>query len=288
MSFMIHLRPIASTSPPLHNHQVNTKAKTSFALLFLVLALSLGSFSRAEEVQAGQLESVASRGVTVPIYTVWNKAAVATVVLYSGGAGGFGRIGADGWPGSMNFLIRSAKLFAAHPLNVILVGRATDVSNLDGATRIGDTHDLDNQAILRSIKASSVLPIWLVGTSMGTISVTAAAIRDAGTNIAGIVLTSSVTARRVTGAVPTQDLARIRVPVLVLHHERDACKGCTPYEAREIAADLKNAPISKTVLVDGGAGASGHPCEALHHHGFIGMEREAVDLIANWVMHPTP
>jgi len=261
--------------------------KITFALLAYLLAFFFSPLSQADEAQVGQVERVESRGVTVPIYAVWNKAAVATVVLYYGGGGGYGKIGGDGWPSSMNFLIRSAKLFAAQPLNVILVGRATDVSDLDGQTRIGDDHDLDNQAIFRSIKAKSTAPIWLVGTSMGTISATAAAVRNTNSNIAGIVLTSSVTAYRIKGAVPTQDLAKIKVPVLVLHHERDACKVCTPYEAKDIAAGLKISPIKKTILVNGGDGASGDPCQALHYHGFIGMEKEAVDLISNWVQHPS-
>src|SRR5207344_1643386 len=111
---------------------------------------------------------------------------------------------------SKNFLIRSAKLFAAHPLNLVLVGRATDVPTLDGPARIGDDHEQDNQAIFRAIKAKSAAPIWLVGTSMGTISATAAAIRDNQHDIAGIVLSSSVTAYRIKGAVPTQDLEKIK------------------------------------------------------------------------------
>jgi pimeloyl-ACP methyl ester carboxylesterase len=261
--------------------------KISFALMAFFVTLGFISVSRADEVQIGHIERVATRGVSVNIYEVWNKDALATVVLYSGGAGGMGSTGADGWPNSGNFLIRSAKLFAAHPFNVILVGRASDVPNLDGATRTGDEHDLDNQAIFRTLKAKSPVPIWLVGTSMGTISVAAAAIRDSGSNIAGIVLTSSVTAYRVYGAVPKQELGKIKVPVLVLHHERDVCKICTPYEAKDIAGRLTNSPIKKTVLVSGGDGATGDPCEAFHYHGFIGMEREAVDLIANWIIHPT-
>ena len=209
--------------------------KITFALLAFLVAFFFSPQSQADEAQVGQVEQVESRGVIVPIYAVWNKAAVASVVLYSGGGGGYGKIGEDGWPSSMNFLIRSAKIFAAHPLNVILVGRAADVSDLDGPTRIGDDHDLDNQAIFRSIKAKSTAPMWLVGTSMGTISATAAAVRDTNSSIAGIVLTTSVTAYRIKG----------------------------------------------------GDGASGDPCQALHYHGFIGMEKEAVDLIAHWVLHPS-
>lgn len=261
--------------------------KFAFALLTFLVTFGLMPLSKADEVPTGRLERIETRGVVLPIYEVWNKNAVATVVLYSGGGGGFGKLGPDGWPSSANFLIRSAKLFSAHPLNVILVGRATDVASLDGATRTGDDHDLDNQAIFRAIKAKSPAPIWLVGTSMGTISVAAAATRDAGSNIAGIVLTSSVTGPRVKGAVLTQDLAKIKVPVLVLHHELDACKVCTPEAAKKIAGELTNSPIRKTLLVRGGDGASGDPCEALHYHGFIGMEKEAVDLIANWVIQPS-
>lgn len=261
--------------------------KTILALLTLVASLSLSGMLHADEIPRGKVMKIETRGATLPFYAIWKDDAVATVVLYSGGGGGYGRIGEDGWPSSANFLIRSGKLFAGHPFNVIMVGRASDVATLDGITRVGDEHDIDNQAIFRAIKLKSASPIWLVGTSMGTISATAAAIRDGNRQVAGLVLTSSVTAYRVKGAVPTQDMEKIQVPVLVVHHAHDACKVCTPYEAKNIASNLKNSPVKKTVLLDGGTGASGDPCEALHHHGFIGMEQETVDLIAGWIKKPT-
>ena len=256
------------------------------AALALIAALCHGGLLNAVETQRGNVERVATRGVEVPIYTVWRDDAIATVVLYSGGAGGYGRIGEEGWPGSNNFLIRSARLFAAHRFNVVLVGRATDVSDLDGAARLSDNHDQDNRAIFRAIRAKSPVPIWLVGTSRGTISATAAAIRDGERNIAGIVLTSSVTSYRMKGAVPAQDLEKITVPVLVVHHEKDACRVCAPYEAKNIASGLKKSPLKKTVLVSGGTDPSGDPCEPMHYHGYIGMEKEVVDLIAAWIRHP--
>ncbi len=257
------------------------------ASLLLALSLLHCGAPHAAEAASGAVERVSTRGVSVPIFTVWNKDALATVVLYSGGPGGYGKLGEDDWPGSPNFLIRSARRFAAHPLNVVLVGRASDVRELDGNMRTGDDHDLDNQAIFRAVKAHSGAPIWLVGTSMGTISATAAAIRDGGRQVAGIVLTSSITSYRIAGAVPSQDLERIRVQVLVLHHERDACKSCTPWEAKNIADKLKNAPIKKTVLVNGGGNPTGDPCGAMHYHGYIGMENEVVDLISTWVLAPS-
>jgi pimeloyl-ACP methyl ester carboxylesterase len=257
-------------------------------LLAVLLACCCADLARAEDIPSGNVVRLATRGATLPLFTVWKKDAVATLVLYSGGGGGYGKLGDDGWPGSPNFLIRSAKLFAAQPFNLVLVGRASDVATLDGAARTGDNHDLDNQAVFRAILAQSSAPLWLVGTSMGTLSATAAAIRDGGRSVAGIVLTSSVTSYRVPGAVPRQELDKIRVPVLVVHHARDACKVCAPQDAKNIADALKNAPIKKTLLLDGGGEPSGDPCEPMHYHGFIGMEQQAVDLIAAWIQHPAP
>ena len=102
-----------------------------------------------------------------------------------------------------------------------------------------------------------------------------------------LVLTSSIVAYKVPGAVPKQNLEMIRVPTLVFHHADDACWACRPYEAKNIASTLKNAPIKKTILASAGSGAMGNPCEPMHHHGFVGMQEEAVDLIAAWIVNPT-
>ena len=261
-------------------------------ILILLFAFAWCGLLHAQETGVGEVQRVATReGVSVPIYTLWRKGAVATVVLYSGGGGGYGRIGEDGWPSSGNFLIRTGKHWATHPFNLVMVGRPTDGIDLSfGGVRAGEQHAADNSAIFKTIKQKSALPIWLVGTSMGTISATAAAIRDSESRenlVAGVVLTSSITAYKIPGAVPKQRLEKIRVPTLVLHHEEDACQICQAHEAKQIANELKNAPIKKTILVNGGTGATGNPCEAMHYHGFIGMENGTVDLIAAWIIHPT-
>jgi hypothetical protein len=88
--------------------------------------------------------------------------------------------------------------------------------------------------------------------------------------------------------VPTQKLEAIRIPVLVLHHEKDACQICNLSEVPLITNGLKNAPVKKQIMVSGGANPEGDPCEALHWHGFIGMEKEAVDIITDWMKNPKP
>ena len=51
----------------------------------------------AEGAGVGEVERISTReGVIVPIYAFWRTDALATVVLFSGGAGGYGQIGEDG------------------------------------------------------------------------------------------------------------------------------------------------------------------------------------------------
>ena len=73
-----------------------------------------------------------------------------------------------------------------------------------------------------------------------------------------------------------------------MHHRQDACRICRPERAERIVAGLKNAPVRSLQLVDGGGGAQGDPCEAMHWHGFVGMEKEAVAAIAAWIRKPSP
>lgn len=258
-------------------------------LVIAILAVLMAASSvQAADPDSDEVIRIETRaGVSVPIFMHWRPDAVATLMLFSGGPGGYGKIGDDGWPASGNFLIRTGKLWAAHPFNLVMVGRPSDGIDLgDGAIRIGAEHLADNAALMRAVKVKSPLPIWLVGTSMGTISAAASAIHDDDKLVAGVVLTSSVTGYKVRGAVPMQELSRIRVPTLVVHHARDSCALCTPYEAKDIAEKLTAAPARKTLILDGGSGESGSPCGPMHFHGYIGMEKAVVDQIANWIVHP--
>jgi pimeloyl-ACP methyl ester carboxylesterase len=236
----------------------------------------------------GEVTAVPTRpDVTTPVFWEAHEGAKATLLLFPGGAGDFGKV-ENGRPTGSNFLVRSTPLFLASGFNVAIIGRPSDMPDLDYTRRMSAAHLTDIRAVLEFVKKQSSAPVWLVGTSRGTVSATAATIGLPDAGIAGLVLTSSVVNYKKTGAIPTQELAAIKVPVLILHHAKDACAQCKPYEVPAIERGLKNAPIKKTIMVDGGANPTGDPCEALHWHGFIGMEQEAVDIIANWIKQPSP
>lgn len=211
--------------------------------------------------------------------------AKATVVLFSGGSGGIGF--RDGRPQSGNFLIRTRDHFLAQGLNVAMVGNPSDKRQLDDLWRVSAEHMTDVRTIIADIQKKSTVPVWVVGTSRGTISATAAGI-ELQDMLAGAVLTASMTQQSNPQSVPRQALERIRRPVLVLHHKDDACYVTRPYETPLIMRGLSQAPVKRLMLVSGGSGATGHECEAFHWHGFIGMEEQVVRDMVQWMMDPQP
>ncbi|MGD9832093.1 MAG: alpha/beta hydrolase [Piscinibacter sp.] len=254
-------------------------------VLRLLLALALGAVTIAHA--AGSVHRIETRpGVFTAVY--WESAAQprATVLLLPGGEGGFGKV-EDGRPTSPNFLVRSVPHFLARGLNVAIFGRPSDSDGLGYADRIAPAHLEDLRVVLEFARQRGTEPVWLVGTSRGTVSATAAALRWPAL-AQGLVLSASVVDRRKPGAVTTQDLGAIRMPVLVLHHARDACGACRPQAVPEIVSSLTQSRVRKLVMLDGGAEPRGDPCTALHWHGFVGLESQAVDIIADWIVDPRP
>lgn len=253
------------------------------AALLLLGAGATGAWA----LEAGSVLRVPTReGVQTTVYWLPAAQAAATVLLFPGGEGGFGAM-QDGWPGSNNFLVRTAAQFAAQGLNVAIFGRPNG-KPMQPAERMGADHLQDVRQVVQALKTRSSAPLWLVGTSRGTTSAAAAASRLQDEGIAGLVLTSSIVSPQTPGNLPSLDLPAIRVPVLLMHHARDACRLCPPDAMPSVLERFTGAPVKKLVIVDGGSSPSGDVCHALHWHGFIGMEEDAVQQIVQWIRQPVP
>ena len=209
--------------------------------------------------------------------------AFANVVLFPGGGGGFGRV-VNGLPDSENFLVRIAAPLAQAGLNVAIFGRASDHGALDYPDRVTDWHLADIHQVLAAVRQRAPGPLWLMGTSRGTVSAAAAAIQE-GAAIDGLVLTSSVVGDK-PGALPGQALARIRVPTLLMHHQQDACTVCQPERVPALLPALSQAPVKALWWIDGGGPPSGNICGPLHWHGFIGQAAELARRLAGWMRQP--
>lgn len=71
----------------------------------------------------------------------------------------------------------------------------------------------------------------------------------------------------------------------LLHHAQDACNVCSAKQVPRVLQGLTHAPLKQLLWVNGGADPSGDACGALHWHGYVGMEAEAVDRISEWMAH---
>jgi pimeloyl-ACP methyl ester carboxylesterase len=235
---------------------------------------------------ADRLVNIDTRpGVRVGYSWMERPDATATVVLLPGGKGAIGMKG--GVPTSDNFLVRNRERFAAAKFNVAVVGRPSDQQDLTPAFRTSVDHVEDLRRIVDRLKRETGKPVWLVGTSGGTTSAAAAGIA-LGKAVDGVVLTSSITDASLPGAMQNMPLDGIRVPVLVMHHRRDACKRTPPGPVQSVVDALANAPVKRVVMPTVGGPVSGDPCEPRHWHGFAGMDEAAVEEIVDFVRNPKP
>lgn len=211
--------------------------------------------------------------------------AKATVILLPGGDGAVEFKG-NGKPKSGNFLVRTYPLWLAKGMNVMVVGTVNE-NGLTYPDRVSQDHADDLAKIATQARERSSLPVWLVGTSRGTVSATSAAIKYAGTKtFDGVILTSAVVTYKVPQSVTNQALNKIDIPVMVYMHEQDACPHCTLYDAKSTIGKFKSSPIQAFKSVTGGSGVSGNPCQGHHYHGFYGMEDQAVADLVNWIISP--
>jgi pimeloyl-ACP methyl ester carboxylesterase len=211
---------------------------------------------------------------------------IASVILFAGGHGGLALSESGiGW-GARNFLVRTRARFAEHGLLVAVIDAPSDRSAL-GLWNFRSTaeHAEDVKAVIAALRGLAPVPVWVVGTSMGTVSAASVAARLTDGGPDGVVLTSSITrTNRVVGeSIYTLKLDRITAPTLLVHHAHDAC-GVTPVGAMSgVLKDLKNSRKKELLTFDGGDPPRSDACEPLAAHGFFGLDAEVVAAIAKWI-----
>src|SRR5258706_189832 len=109
--------------------------------------------------------------------------------------------------------------------------------------------------VVAYVRSRTDAPIWLVGTSQGANAAANGAARLNHGEIAGVVLTSSLSrpgsysGETVFGAT----LAAVNVPALVVAHQADTCRYTPPPDAQAIVAPLTGTPKTELMLFDGGS-----------------------------------
>lgn len=255
--------------------------------LLLVLGLSGMGGVQAQQASERVVDIPTRPGVTQRLLVLTPTAPRAAVLLLAGGHGGL-QLSPDGkmsW-GEGNFLMRTRQAFAAQGLLVVVIDAPSDRQSPPylGDFRQRPEHAQDLGHVLRWLRETAKVPVWLVGTSRGTQSAAYAATELQGAaGPDGIVLTSSILSDTDSRPLPAMPLERIRIPVLVVHHERDGCKHCAYADVPRLMGGLVHASRKQLLSFTGGT-SQGNPCQARAYHGFNGIENEVVARIAGWLL----
>jgi hypothetical protein len=255
--------------------------------LLLMLSVAAGTAPPASSQTTQVLDIPTRPGVTNRVLLVASDRPGAAALLYAGGHGGL-QIAADGsmrW-GDGNFVVRTRQLFAGQALAVAVVDAPSDRQQPPYLNRFRQTaeHAQDAAAIIAELRKRFGVPVWLVGTSRGTQSVAAIALalNDQPGAPDGLVLTSSILTDPGGRPLPAMALERLRLPVLIVHHEQDGCAQCRFADLPSLTDKLQAS--RRQVLTFTGGNSIGDPCEARAHHGFNGLEDQVVPAIARWIL----
>lgn len=206
----------------------------------------------------------------------------ATIIMLPGGSGDIGLTRDGEIRHGHNFLVRTRAMWMAKGYTVLIpdwIGH----QSLRGVRSSAD-YAADEEDLIRYARSQSPLPIFLLGTSQGSIAAANTAARATSEGIAGVILTESVSV--VGGSHETvfdTPLSDIRVPALVVANKDDRCDVAPPSEAAKIAAAMTHSPDVRVVEVSGGIDRSNRACGSLSPHGYYGIEDKVVGIISGWI-----
>jgi pimeloyl-ACP methyl ester carboxylesterase len=235
--------------------------------LLVTLLVLPPTFAEAEE----RIDLPARPGVTQPVYATFAGKPAASVILFPGGNGVYAAL-------RNNFLIRIAPDLLKQGFSVLIVDAPSDhAAGMSWPFRASAEHAGDIGAVVDLAKSRSPAPVWLIGTSRGSISAAngAAAL---GKRIGGVILTSSVWAQGMA-EIP---LDRIVVPVLVVHNRDDGCQE-SPFTGVDYAMGRMTATPARQLLAVSGGISRSDACQAMSPHGYMGIEPLVVQPMADWI-----
>lgn len=228
---------------------------------------------------------------------------VASVILFAGGSGNLQLASLFGKPsinwGRNIFVVRAREDFAMHGFMVAVVDAPSDRKSEKGVNeykkndeifRMSDEHAQDIKAVVKYLKNEANIPVWLVGTSLGTISALNGAIRIK-EGIDGLILTSSMTRNRkgfrsydsYPNGILNMGLDKVTVPTLIISHKKDKCFATPALDTPKIKKAIINSPKVDVMYFTGGKRAIENECSGLSAHGFYGIEDQVVSAIADFI-----
>lgn len=207
----------------------------------------------------------------------------ASIVMLPGGAGDVGVERDGGVRHGDNFLVRTRSLWTARGYAVVIP------DSIDGADLRGSRSSAAYAAVVARLVAfahnQASGPVFLIGTSQGSIAAVNGAAHARQGTVAGVVLTESVSIQGGSHeTVFDADPQDVRIPALVVANQDDGCRVAPPANADRLASAMIHSPSVRVAYVSGGETRSDNACGSLTPHGYDGIEGKVVELISNWLL----
>ncbi len=207
----------------------------------------------------------------------------ATLVMLPGGSGEVGMRRDGDLRHDDNFVVRTRGDWVARGY-AVLIPDTVDRANLRGVRSSPAYADLVDGLATYAYSRTHA-PVFLLGTSQGTIAAMNGAAHGRPGLISGVVLTESVSVpgRLSSETVFDADPQDVGVPALVVANRDDSCDVAPPSMAPRIAAAMTHSPDVRVLAINGGLQHSEKPCGSLSPHGYYGLERQVISAIVGWL-----
>ena len=179
-----------------------------------------------------------------------------------------------------NFLIRSRGFLVDENIASLIVDCQSESGDYCSSSyQASKQRQVDVDKLIAEVKARnpSIAEIWLVGTSMGTVSSSFMPVHNP-TAYAGAIHTASITepyAKNSYRELSDFDYKKTTTPQFFVHHATDPCY-LTTYTGAKSITDKYKLPL---ITVTGGSDFRGNACQAFTEHGFRGKEKEVMTVI---------
>lgn len=266
--------------------------KTIFNTAFFSIAASFSISGISAEVV-----DLETRNTTIRLLIEEPSNFSAVIAVFMGGDGvvaisDSGEIGT----GKNNFAVKSRKIFQERGIATVVVSSPNDMGWKLTLFRGSDDYAMDFGNLMAYLHNRYKKPVWVHGTSRGTISIALPATKiDTPSRLPdGIILSSPVTRsisstnnHRATDNVLQGNLEKIKSPVMIVSNSKDACQVTPPSDTSLIKDALKSASVVKLKIFEGVDGKErGDVCGARHHHGFVGIQKKVVNAMVEFINDP--
>lgn len=181
---------------------------------------------------------------------------------------------------SGNFLIRSRHFLVDETIASLIVDCQSDIGDYCTSTyQASKQRQEDVDKLIAEVKrrTPSISEVWLIGTSMGTISSSFMPLHNPSA-YAGAIHTASITepyARNSYRELIGFDYKKTPVPQFFVHHVSDPCF-LTTYAGAKSITEKYQVPL---IRVRGGGDFKGDACKAFTEHGFRGKEKDVMHAV---------